>query len=377
MIFMRINTILAVAFCFTAFALQATAQQKSMKVYKDQTVTDFFKRTSGWIASDGGLTVHLSDNRTLWLMGDSHIDDYDPATKTIPCLFQVRNAALLQPGNNWDWKQTKTLVGTSAGIKSLFKHTPDNNYWFWPGAGVQIKDTVYVYNSELTKTGPGTMGFAGTGKDMWAKMKFPGMEVVGYSTLPDFDGINFGCGFVKDDKTDYVYAFGGKLEPATAGSNVYVARFPERDANAPWEFWNGSAWIKDVKQVKTIATAAISPNVVRVKNKYVILSTALSVACDQGKDIFASVGDSPTGPFTNIGSIYTNDDTLQGHHPFFYTVVGHPQFINKKNELLVTYCINGYAPCLDPCDGKMGNRIDPNHYRLKAIRVPLELLDIK
>lgn len=368
---------LVVVFCFAALALQATAQKKDRKAYKDQAATDFFKRSSGWIASDGGLTVHLSDNRTLWLMGDSHIDDYDPKTNTIPCLFQVRNAALLQPARSWDWKQTKTLIGSGPGIKSLFKHTQDNNYWFWPGAGVQIKDTVYVYNSELSRTGPGTMGFAGTGKDMWAKMKFPEMEVVGYSVLPDFDNINFGCGFVRDDKSGYVYAFGGKLDPAIVGSNVYVARFPQADAGAPWEFWNGSDWVADVKQVKSVATAAISPNVVRVKNKYVILSTALSVACDQGKDIFASVGDSPIGPFTNAESIYTNDDTLQGHYPFFYTVVGHPQFVNKKNELLVTYCINGYAPCLDPCDGKMGNRIDPNHYRLKAIRVPLELLGIK
>lgn len=364
--------------CLAVSVLQGTAQQKSGNaVYKDQTATDFFKRSSGWIASDGGLTVHLSDNRTLWLMGDSHIDDYDPKTETIPCLFQVRNAALLQPNNDWNWQQTKTLIGNGPGIKSLFKHTQDNNYWFWPGAGVQIKDTVYVYNSELSKTGPGTMGFAGTGKDMWAKMKFPEMEVVEYSELPDFDNINFGSGFVKDDKSGYVYAYGGKLDPAIVASNVYVARFPQRDANAAWEFWNGSTWVADVKQVKPIATAAVSPNVIRVKNKYVILSTALSVACDQGKDIFASVGDTPVGPFTNAESIYTNDDTLQGHYPFFYTVVGHPQFINKKNELLVTYCINGYAPCIDPCDGKMGNRTDPNHYRLKAIRVPLKLLGIK
>ena len=68
--------------------------------HKDQTFTDFFRRTSGWVAGDGALSVPLPDGRVLWLFGDSHVDDFDPASGTIPCLFQTRNAALLHQTND-------------------------------------------------------------------------------------------------------------------------------------------------------------------------------------------------------------------------------------------------------------------------------------
>lgn len=347
-------------------SLVGNAQQK------DIAATAFFKRTTGWIASDGGLTVALSDGRTLWLMGDSHINDYDTATGTIPCLFQVRNAALLQPAGDWDPGHTKTLIGTGPGIKSFFKRTADNNYWFWPGAGIQLKDTIYVYCGELKKTGPGTFGFAGTGKDMWAKMKFPEMVVTGYASLQDFKDINFGVGFIKDEHNGYVYAYGQRGIPQTIENNIYVARFPAARPNEPWECWDGATWNKDMGRAAPIGKAFVTPHVSKVKNKYLLLSSALSVACDQGKEIYASTSDHPAGPFTERRLIYTIDDTLQGHYPFFYTVVAHPQFINR-NGLLITYCINGYAPCMEACPN---GRADPDHYRPKGIRIPLKRIDL-
>lgn len=277
---------------------QKNNSEKKPGVYKDSLATRFFQRTSGWIASDGALSVALADGRTLWLMGDSHIDDYDTVTGTIPCLFQVRNAALLQPANNWSQADTETLTGDGPGIKSLFKTTADDNYWLWPGNGIQLKDTVYIYCSELKREGEGTFGFASTGKDVWAKMKFPEMEVVGYAALPDFDGIHFGAGFIKDENKGYVYAYGQKLIPMTGESEVYVARFPEDYPGLPWEFWNGSDWNNDVSDVATIGKGAISPHVSKVNGKYLLLSTQLSVACDQGKEIYASVSEHPAGPFS-------------------------------------------------------------------------------
>jgi hypothetical protein len=367
------ETIIFVILCT---CLQENTYGQKSGAYRDSIVTRFFQRTTGWIASDGALSVGLADGRTLWLMGDSYIDDYDTVTGTIPCLFQVRNAALLQLANSWRRADAETLTGDGPGIKSLFKTTSDDNFWFWPGNGIQLEDTVYIYCSELKREGEGTFGFAGTGNDVWAKMKYPEMEVVGYDALPDFDGIHFGAGFIKDENSGYVYAYGQKLIPMAGESEVFVARFPEDNPGLPWEFWNGSSWNKDVADVAAIGRAAISPHVSKVNGKYLLLSTQLSVACDQGKEIYASVSKHPTGPFSEMEEIYTIDDTLQGHYPFFYSVAAHPQFSgsnmpdsNGEDELLITYCINGYSPCQEPCsDG----RANPDYYRPRGIRVPLE-----
>lgn len=342
------------------------------KVYKDSTVTNFFRRTSGWIASDGGITINLSNGDNLWLMGDSHIDDYDAATATIPCLFQVRNAALLQPKSNWDWHDTKTLTGNSTGIKSYLKNNKDDKYFMWPGTGFQIRDTVYVYCGSLKNEGTGAFGFAAAGNDLMAKIVYPSMQVAGFDTLQDFRGINFGVGFIEDKKDGYIYAYGQKLDYLT--SSLYVARFPAAKSSANWDFWNGNAWVKDIgkaaavtKQDGVTGTYHIS----KVKEKILLTSSALSINCDAGKDIYTSVSTYFTGPFTDKKTIYTIDDTLKGHYPFFYTTVAHPQFINEKNELLITYSINGYGDCVETC---INGRMNPDYYRIKAIRVPLPVI---
>src|SRR5712691_10496993 len=98
--------------------------------HKDQTFTEFFRRTNGWTAGDGALSVPLDDGRVLWLFGDSHVDDYDPKSGTMPCLFQVRNAGLLHAAG--DLAHSRTLVGSGPGYKSWFKHPTDDQIWFWP-----------------------------------------------------------------------------------------------------------------------------------------------------------------------------------------------------------------------------------------------------
>ena len=110
----------------------------------------------------------------------------------------------------------------------------------------------------------------------------------------------------------------------------------------------------------------------KIKNRYVLFSTEFSLTCDAGKDIYVSCSTSPSGPFTQRKIIYTIDDSKQGHRPFFYGPLAHPEYINSKNELLMDYSINGYAPCIPACvDGKY----DPDNYRPRAIRIPLKLID--
>lgn len=354
------------------FFTLSCSRQTSRTVYKDSTLIKFFQRTSGWIASDGAISVPLSDGRVIWLMGDSHINDYDSATGTIPGLFQVRNAVLVQPKNDWDWHHTTTLIGNGPGIKSFFKKIPDDNYFIWPGSGFQLGDTVYVYLGNLMKTGNGAWDWGSAGRNLWGKMKFPEMDTVAaYSDLPDLGGISFGMGFVKDEKKGWIYAYGSKLDSVGSGM-VYVARFSITRPNGPWEFWDGRRWNDDVHTSVPIAHVGSGVYVTKIRDKYVLISCELSVACDQGKAIYSTTSNSPTGPFAPLKTIYTIDDTLQGHYPFFYTVIPHPEYINDKDELLITYCINGYEPCINTFKTGRGN---PDYYRPKGIRVPLKLID--
>src|SRR5439155_3710326 len=216
----RICIVAAIMGALVSCTTNRQAAPVHTEAYKDPVFTAFFRREAGWVAGDGALSIPLTDNRVMWLFGDSHIDDYDGITRTLPCLFQVRNAAMIH--DKADLQNTITLVGKGPGFKSWFKNSADEKLWFWPLCGFQNEHAIYVYLASLRSTPAGGMwGFESTGRDQWGKMQFPEMAPVTYALLPDFNGIVFGVGFVKE--AEYVYAFGGKQNGMV--SDVYLARF--------------------------------------------------------------------------------------------------------------------------------------------------------
>ena len=335
-------------------------------IYRDSLVTRFFDRDSGWIASDGCISIPLADGRVLWTMGDSYINNYDRLTGTVGCLFQVRNCALLQPVNNWGPAATSTLTGHG---RSLFKNDTDSHHLLWPTGGYQYKDTVYVYNSSEKDT-IGGLGFTRGSNDVLAKMLMPGLQVVGYDALPSFGAVSFGVGVDADEPGEYVYTWG--IQPAYINCRMVVARFPRNNPRASWAFWNGKAWDTDMAHIAAIATGASNgAYVAKVRNKYVLVSTEFSVSCDAGTRIYVATSDNITGPFTDNKVLYTIPDNVLGHTPFFYGPVLHPEYINSKNEILITYDINGYSNCEPNC---IGGGFNPDYYRPRGLRVPLALI---
>jgi len=334
--------------------------------YKDTVATNFFRRTTGHIASDGGSTIQLANGSVLWMMGDSHINDYRASDGTMNWLFQVHNAGLLQPPNDWVWQHTQTLIGTAASIPSYIKFTDNNSYWTWPGSGYQHNDTVYVYCPNLTQVGTGDFGFGSGGNDMLAKIHYPDMAVVGFQPLQNFNGINFGITFLNRGD-GYMYVYGNKSTFIT--SNLYLARFPVNNIAAAWTFWDGNGFNTDVAKAASVGTGmsnGVSINY--VNGKYLIVSTEFSVGCNQGYRIYLSTSDSPTGPFTANKPIYSITDTVQGDYPFFYAANIHPEFTNSKGEVLITYAINGYPNCLPAYNAQY--RSIPDWYRLRGVRIP-------
>ena len=337
----------------------------NLSIYRDSVFTNYFKRTTGWIAGDGGYSIALNNGNSLWIWGDSHIGFYDAASKTIPCLFQVRNAGLLIGISN---PQNETTLTGSGSPASYFYYGSDNNYWFWPGAGYQNGDTAYVFLSRV-KTGSGGLGFTSVDTNYVAKIKIADMSVTGYSILSSKNGIVFNNAVINDGSYNYIYG----TKSNGFGDDVFVARFPASNLYAAWEYYSSTGWNTNLSTIQKIHSEFTSSfNICKIKNKYILITTEFSVGCDQGKNIYSYTSEQPYGPFINKNIIWTVNDTLQGHYPFFYLANAHPEYDNGKEELLITYCINGYDNCVNIC---IGGRKNPDYYRPKAIRVPYKLID--
>ncbi|RYE17809.1 MAG: hypothetical protein EOP51_23250, partial [Sphingobacteriales bacterium] len=173
-----------------ANAHKVNPKETAAKVaYIDTNITKFFKRKTGWIASDGGTTVNLSNGHVLWLFGDTYFNGYRESDGTLPCLFSTRSTAMLQPYNVWAPEKTRSF-GPPPGDNSLFRSNKANGYWNWPAHGLQLGDTVYIY-APLYKHVQGGLGFDTGGNDVMAKMAGNNPYVVGYHQLQDFNKISF------------------------------------------------------------------------------------------------------------------------------------------------------------------------------------------
>jgi len=347
--------------------LIVSCQDRKTASEKDISFTEVFRHNTGWIAGDGAFSVPLPGNRSLWVFGDSYLNCYDTLTGTVPCLFQARNAAAIIENNP---PYNFTTLYNKSGTSSFFEYGSDRKYWFWPESGFCYNDTIIVFLARIRSTGqPGMWGFERVDSVYFAKMHLSDPETVYYSTLPSMANIDFGCSVIYH-YDGYYYIYG--IRSNGFGNDLFLARFRPDSLCFPWQFYNGNGWTTDISGIRKIYDEFTSSfSVTKVNNKFILFTTEFSIDCDQGKNIFALVSDKPCGPFRGKKVIWQVDDTLNGHWPMFYAVSAHPEYDNGKNELLVTYCINGYGKCIEGC---VNGRMNPDFYRPKAIRVPYKLL---
>jgi hypothetical protein len=335
--------------------------------YKDILFTDLFKQTNGVVAADVAHSIPLENNKSFWVFGDSYIDRYDPATETVPCLFQVRNAATIV--DNTSLNVEAVLLGNGSP-PSYFKYGIDNDYWFWPNAGYSKGNDIYVFQNLIHRTGEGNFGFEEVDHLFVAKINTSNLSNIEYIDLGSKDGISFNNAIVSNG--DYRYVYG--IRNNGFGRDLFVARFPEGSLQSSWEYHSASGWSSNsVEAVKIHDEFTSSFHVVKINEKYVLITTEFSVGCNQGSEIYSYIADTPHGPFTNKKIIWTVNDTLEGNLPFFYQANAHPEFDNGNEELLVTFCINSYGACVQTC---VGGRLNPDYYRPRAIRVPYSLMGI-
>ena len=327
------------------------------KAYKDTLFTSYFKRSSGWIAADGAYSIALNNGQSLWAFGDSHINNYDAATQSVPCLFDARSSLLLISISS---PLNQTTLPGNQGTNSYFLPANGNN-WTWPGPGYQNGDTIYVFVNKIGQNVPDTPSVA--------KVMLPGYSFNSYYSIPYKNGINFNYSIIQD--SDYYYIYGTKTNGF--GNDLFVARYPANNIYGAWQYYGSNGWGANINSINRIWDEFTSSfYVFKLKSDYVLITTEFSVGCNQGKNIYVATAPTPCGPFTNQHSVWQVDDTLNGDWPVYYIANPHPEFDNGHNELLITYSINSYGDCFNTC---VNGRMDPNVYRPRAIRVPYKAFD--
>lgn len=360
-------TLISLALCHVVLA-QTTS-------YADATFTEYFRRSKGWISSDAIISVPLPNGKILWMFGDTHLDNLNVATNTVPCMFQVRNSMMVQDAV--DRNQFITILDKTKNDinRTSVKLVNNDTTLFWPGHGYVLGDTVTTFWFRYHSTKLTTIGIYAV-KMYWPTLtdataiksikKIP----VNDASLKDFE---FGNAVIAHEASNFLYIYGHKknwivLEP-------YLARCPLDNVMGKWEFYDGSGWTSDLTKAKKISNEWVSPSfsAIKLNNKYYIITQENGfLTCGLGRQMFAYSSDTPFGPFVNKKTIWVMNDMYKGSYMITYNGTAHPEF-NANNELLISYNVNGICP--NECKNAWTDRMNADTYRPKFVRVPFDVLD--
>ncbi|RYZ99502.1 MAG: hypothetical protein EOP47_16595 [Sphingobacteriaceae bacterium] len=355
--------------------------------YRDDIVNNFFRRrlpSQGSVAFDQGSSTPLSwganNGKVLWVTQDAYDGSMlkSSTNANLKCgFFQYNNSMMIQPSiSDWNPDNTPNITIPNSAQRRP-RQVVDNQPgadWSWPGVCVEIGNKVYVHNGEGKGLGMLNQSLfeltqaAGT---EWTTKRLTPAGMSGQTET------NFSIGFVKPGD-GFVYSFGTK-GAGFNGSDLYVARFPVTDPLS-WTYWNGTAWTT----TRSVATAAKighgqqNLTVGYLNGKYILMQLDLGFFCDPGKhNIYLATSTSPTGPFTAFKEVFTIEDRYRGHLNRYYTPMIHPESVNGKNELLLTYSLNFGSGCAGVGDDNCVNNEQPStNYQVKGVRVPYSLIGL-
>jgi len=297
-------------------------------VYSDLDYNDYLTRYQHWNGGDGCYSVLLPDGRLLWSFQDSFFGQVSTDRNRTNNVMR-RNAAHLQldtslqsfiPLNPGSGNQSETWI--------KYGDAPEDQDWYWPGAGQVHNGQFQMLLSHVRKTGNGTWDFAHVSTDL-AVFDLPSMRLNHIVKDKDVSS-NYSAGSMGgQDGYTYMYS----TENGYLTSFMYVARAAGHDLSGAWEYYGPNGW--STTPVKyNVCNDITQPNVFYKDGKYYLVSQQILF----GLDIYILESNTPVGPWTNKRTLYHIPDQYSGDIISYNAFVHHA--LSREGELVISYNIN-------------------------------------
>lgn len=297
-------------------------------VYSDLDYNDYLTRYQNWNGGDGCYSVLLPDGRLVWSFQDSFFGQVS-TDRNRTSNVMLRNAAHIQLDTSLQsFIQLNPGRGAASQTWIKYGNSPEDQDWYWPGAGQVHNGKFQMLLSHVKKTGGGTWDFLHTSTDL-AIFDLPSMQLSLLVKNKDMLS-NYSAGSMKaPDGYTYMYA----TENGFLTAFMYVARAAGHDMSGNWEYYNGSGW--STTPVKYNVCKDISqPNVFYQNGKYFLVSQQIIF----GLDIFIQESATPVGPWTNKRTLYHIPDKYGVDFISYNAFVHHA--LSREGELVISYNIN-------------------------------------
>lgn len=302
---------------------QSTCWDSSVYVCRDSLYIQLFTRKQGWTGGDATYSVDLKNGKTLWMFGDSFIDQVSE-DRSRPSFRLINNALVLQEGSNM-----QTFHGGSSFQPTAFAKPPEANDWYWPGDATVANGKLYLFMHGFGNVGGGAWDFFRTSIDLLT-LNIETLEIENNQRLFQDPSISWGAAILEDDA--YTYVYGVKSVDFT--KDLYVAR-TNADLSTPWQYFDGIAWSNNAQNASIIFTGISEQfSVFKEENLYYLLSQDNLF----GADIHLYTSAVPEGIFEDGRVVYCTPET--GGNIFTYNAFAHPHIY--QDSLLISYNINSF-----------------------------------
>ena len=298
-----------------------------------------FRGDDHWLGGDGASSIDLGRGRVLWLFGDSFINQGSSGDRRDAAI--IRNSIAIQKGYDPSLASVKFCWNRKNGKPMSFFEEAER-YWYWPGDGIRIDDTLVIFLMEISES-ENELGFDVTG---WQAVMIDNPDADPkdwHIERIDAPANQFGvivgsaCVYRIDN---YVYAFGADAK----NRDAYLVRWPvpsvlKGDLSRPG-WWNKKkGWVlqEDLAETPpplfTEGQMEFTVNYVPAIGKYLQIQTASllnpSLAYRWAENI--------TGPWSPLKDFYGPAEEGQ-NNVLIYAGKSHPVLTGA--DVIFTYAVN-------------------------------------
>ncbi len=328
-----------------------TSSAQNIDADSDSLFNSMFRTEKGWTGADGAYSFKLSENKVLWLFGDTFVGDIKDGKR---CNWElVNNSIAIQDGIDPVTAKVKFFWGKEVkGKPTAFIIPSDNKGWYWFYDGVRTKSGLYLFLMHIERTSETEVfGFRQIGSVV-AFVKNPDDNpadwLIMQKRIPfSGDGISstdqWGCSLFNDGKHTYIYGIREIKDGNVNVKYMLVARTDSDDIMDfdKWSFLSGGKWVagagnaeSHLKNIPNEYSVSWLPSF----NKYIL------VYSEQGfsRKILARLSPSPYGPWEEPVCVYECPESDNENGVFCYAGKAHPELTNDPGELIITYADNTF-----------------------------------
>lgn len=315
---------------------------------------------SGWVGGDIAADTRLSNGQTIFAFGDTIVDTMAAATPT------VRNSLLA-----FDEDRSCLVLGPEG--QAFVPDRPDG-IGYWPTSVVQAAPdgAITLFLQRVSGSAIEGETFTNLGPSL-AEVVLDEFEVPHVARVIDIgpddasrQRIGWGAAsWVADDGYVYVYGTSNPELRMIFGWSLHVARAtPDHVADPQtWEYWNGTAWVRDPASAVPLIPAEGGVSQTLSVFEHEGTWYAVSKRDDfLGDDVVIWTAPGPMGPFRVAGPVASRPSD-PGAGVITYAALAHPTLFPEDGTIVVSVSQN--------TTDRSALVEDPTLYRPEFFRVPL------